>query len=386
MKQPIIAYFQSSACEASQWKTLGVYRAAKHLGWTVLRFDVKSPLQVRDSIRYWNPNAIIVDAVKLSSQMMQNPVFRKLPTVFIDPGMKFAGGRFSCVVQDIEATASVAADELAKTDYASFAFVAWPGRPFWSEARGKAFVNCMKARGREVKIIRPSKRPYSRHAVVCSLEKWLSTLPSPVGILTATDKMSMLVIEAVDKLGLSIPGDVAVIGVDDETFFCESTKPTLSSISLGFENAGYQSIEIARRLLENPRQKPIVEKFQKPRVVVRSSTRRASRHDKSVTVALDFIRAHALEGLSAAAVFSCFSCSRRQAEQRFRAITGKSVTEEIHAVQIDHAKRLIKNPNQKLTAIPHLCGHSSPQFFQRIFRKFVGRTMSGYRRSIEHPI
>ena len=380
--KPTITYFQSSASEASHWKTLGIYRAARQLNWSVLRFDIRSPTQILDDLRYWKPDAVIVDAVMLSSRMVFNQVFRHVPTVFIDPDLRFADGRISCVVQDTDATAAAAADELTKTEFASFAFASWPGRPFWSEARGKSFVQRMKERGHDVAVLRPSERPYSRRSVVHSLEGWLMKLPKPVGILAATDQMSMHVVEAADRIGLSVPGEVAVIGVDDEAFFCENTTPTLSSISLGFDTAGSQAIDIARRLVENPRQKPIVEQFRETHIIVRSTTRRTNRHDRSVTMALDLIRARAAEGLSASEVFSCFSCSRRQAEQRFRAIAGRSVLEEIHAVQVERAKRLIENPNQKLTAIHHLCGHSTPQFFQRLFKQTVGLTMSEYRRKI----
>ena len=385
MKQNIITYFQSSASEASQGKAIGVYRAAKRLGWTVLRFDIRSLAQVRDNLRYWEPSAIIVDAVKLDSHTIFNPIFKQLPTVFLDPDLRFADGRVSCVVQDIDATTAAAADELVKTDFASFAFVAWPGRPFWSEARGRSFAAGMKKRGHEVTVIRPSEPPYSRHSVMRSLEEGLKKLPKPIGLLAATDKMSMQVVEAADRIGLSIPSEIAVLGIDDEALLCENTNPTLSSISLGFDSAGYRAVDLARRLSENPKQDPIVERFHNPRIVLRSSMPRTSRHDKSVMVALDLIRTRATEGLSAAEVFDCFTCSRRQAEQRFRAVAGRSVLEEIHAVQIDRAKRLIENPNQKLTAIPHLCGYSSPQFFQRLFKQTVGLTMSDYRRNIEQP-
>ena len=385
MKQKIITYFQSSASEASQGKAIGMYRAAKRLGWTVLRFDIKSLAQVRDNLRYWEPSAIIVDAVKLDSHAIFNPIFKQLPTVFLDPDLRLADGRISCVVQDVDATTAAAAEELVKTDFASFAFVAWPGRPFWSEARGKSFTKCMKQHGHEVIMIRPSEPPYNRHSVVSSLEEGLKKLPRPIGLLAATDKMSMHVVEAANRIDLSIPSEIAIIGIDDEALLCENTSPTLSSISLGFDSAGYRAVDIARRLSEDPKQNPIVERFHNPHIVIRSSMPRTSRHDKSVTVALDLIRARAAEGLSAAEVFDCFMCSRRQAEQRFRAVAGRSVLEEIHAVQIDRAKRLIENPNQKLTTIPHLCGYSSPQFFQRLFKQTVGLTMSDYRRNIEQP-
>lgn len=80
-------------------------------------------------------------------------------------------------------------------------------------------------------------------------------------------------------------------------------------------------------------------------------------------------------------VASLFHCSRRMAEIRFRATTGHSILDEIHAVQIEHAKNLLANPYVKLTVIPQMCGYGSNAFFMGLFRRITGLTMRQWRRT-----
>ena len=91
------------------------------------------------------------------------------------------------------------------------------------------------------------------------------------------------------------------------------------------------------------------------------------------------IRERALSGITAAEALNCFSCSRRLAERRFRDVAGRSAMDEIHAIQIEHAKKLAAKPFVKLTAIPQMCGHTSSPYFQRLFKRIVGCTMREYR-------
>lgn len=93
----------------------------------------------------------------------------------------------------------------------------------------------------------------------------------------------------------------------------------------------------------------------------------------------------AVSGLSSCDVLEKFNCSRRLAEQRFKAITGRTILDEIHAVQVEHAKKLIAHPFQKLSAIPQLCGHSTAPSFQKLFKRIVGVTMSEFRHQLAHP-
>lgn len=375
----LIAYFHSSATAASMQKIAGVCHAAHDMQWSVLRFDIQSLAQIQKDIQFWQPAGCIVDAVTCSSKILKASVFREVPTVLIDCDPRHLQSDVCCLYQDAAAIARAAADELMRHELASYAFVPWSGKPFWSETRGAAFAEEMKQRGFDIAVFRPRTNMISRQSVIKHLAEWLPQLTLPVGIFTAADPLSEQILEAAQTIGLSIPRDIVVIGVDNDEFFCENTRPMLSSVSQDFENIGKRSVDILRKHIDNPSLPAIQYPVQTIRVVTRSSTRRTIKHDAIVSKSLDLIRERATSGISAAEVISSFPCSRRLAEQRFRAFTGHSIVDEIHAVQIEYAKKLAINPLQKLTSIPTLCGHTTAPYFQKLFLKEVGMTLSEYR-------
>lgn len=380
-----IGYFHTSATEASQRKVTGACRAAHERGWSVLRFDIESHDQIRERLRYWQPDGCIVDAVAADRSILREQAFAKIPTVFIDCDPQFICKSISCITQDPVAIAEMAARELIRHPMKTFAYAAWPDRPFWSETRGSAFARAMKRHGIVVRVFRSDEKPRNRKSVEKSLAEWLRTLLPPIGIFSSADPMSEQVLGAAKSIGLSVPDNIMIIGVDDDAFFCDNTRPTLSSITTDFEAAGRLSVELLEKLIANPHRKPVQIKLSHVQMTTRSSSRRADKHDRQVSSALDLIREQAVSGLSSCDVLEKFNCSRRLAEQRFKAITGRTILDEIHAVQVEHAKKLIAHPFQKLSAIPQLCGHSTAPSFQKLFKRIVGVTMSEFRHQLAHP-
>ncbi|MGH7867600.1 MAG: XylR family transcriptional regulator, partial [Candidatus Dormibacteraceae bacterium] len=78
------------------------------------------------------------------------------------------------------------------------------------------------------------------------LSQWLKSLPKPVGIMACNDVCGREVLQACASAGLHVPDDVAVIGVDNDELMCELSSPSLSSVALNLEGAGYE----AARLLD----------------------------------------------------------------------------------------------------------------------------------------
>lgn len=374
-----ILYFHTTGTASSVPKIEGLYREALRLKWNVRRFDVRTEKQVRETLEFWNPDGIVVDAAA-GNIVLPVEILSRYPTVYLDCNPSLAeSGRVSAVVQDTLSIARAASAELLKHNPRTIAYVGWPERQFWSVRREEVFAACIKKKGHDIQRLRLYDS-WSHRTVITQLVSWLPTLHRPIGIFTATDAMSESVLDAALQLGLSVPDDILIIGVDNDEFICENARPTLSSIAPGFERAGRQAIAILSRLMRSKTASPIVEKFKGASTVTRSSTRRNIQKDKTVTAALDFIRAHATDGISAAEVLKLFTCSRCLAERRFKSVTGHSILDEIHSVQIESAKRLIVKPFQKLDAIPQLCGHSSTAFFQRLFKRETGLTMSEWRK------
>ena len=67
------------------------------------------------------------------------------------------------------------------------------------------------------------------------------------------------------------------------------------------------------------------------------------------------------------------------ADIRFRRATGHSILDEIHAVQLERAQQLARNPNLPLKAISDFCGFTNPNSLRKFFRKATGTTLSAWR-------
>ena len=120
------------------------------------------------------------------------------------------------------------------------------------------------------------------------------------------------------------------------------------------------------------------------RVVRRASTHILAVPDKAVSDALDLIRREACNGLQATHVAALFPCSRRQADNRFRRATGRSILEEIHAVQLERAKELLRDTSVQLKAISDFCGFTNPNSLRKFFLKATGMTMTAWRNAFAH--
>jgi len=69
------------------------------------------------------------------------------------------------------------------------------------------------------------------------LGEWLQALPKPVGVMACDDVRARHILEACASVGLRVPHEVAVIGVDDDEFVCELSDPPLSRSGSGRRSA-----------------------------------------------------------------------------------------------------------------------------------------------------
>ena len=205
-----------------------------------------------------------------------------------------------------------------------------------------------------------------------ALKRWLLHLPKPCGVFAASDAVAKSVLAVCRLAGISVPGDVAVIGVDDNKEICENTVPTLTSIHPDFVQGGRFAARLLARMLHGGRglQKEVV--FDASGIVRRGSTRVFRRKDAEVSVALERIWAPGGLQLAAKEVLSGFRASRRSAEIRFRRTTGRSVLQELSAARAEHAKALLADTRLPVSAVAGQCGYSSLAHFRETFRKATG--------------
>ena len=121
---------------------------------------------------------------------------------------------------------------------------------------------------------------------------WLEGLPKPVAILAANDIPARELADTCLRVGLRLPDDVALLGVDNDDLECGLTSPPLSSVATPARRIGYEAAKLLDELMSGkpaPRE-PI---FLPPMAVVtRQSTDTLAIHYPAVVAALNFIRGH----------------------------------------------------------------------------------------------
>ena len=67
------------------------------------------------------------------------------------------------------------------------------------------------------------------------------------------------------------------------------------------------------------------------------------------------------------------------ADIRFRKATGHSILEEIHAVQLERVKQLLKDSGLQLKSISDFCGFTHPNSLRKFFLRETGMTLGAWR-------
>ncbi len=340
---------------------------------------------VEDLWTFWNPLGAIIDCGGEYNNIDAG-VFGSHPVVFIGHDPDSIPKKCLLVSNDQRETARAAARELLATGYENFAFVHNVDHKKWSHLRERAFSEAIAINGRPCAVLRPSDTENSSVEWIRKLRRFLAALKKPCAVFAANDKTAESVISAATLEGFDSPDDIAIVGVDNYEPICEHVTPRLTSIEPDFRRGGRLA---ATMLLELAASKgewrgARTQTFGPLRVVRRASTRMLSVPDKAVTEALDLIRREACNGLQSARVAAIFPCSRRQADTRFRQATGRSILEEIHIVQLERAKELLRDTTIHLKAISDFCGFTNPNSMRKFFLKATGMTMTAWRNAFAH--
>lgn len=288
--------------------------------------------------------------------------------------------KFSEISSDPQEVSRLAAEHLLERRLTRFAYVGSDDRG-WSKRRETAFQAYLEQRGHAPYIYPMPKRPQDRiwEREQSLLARWISNLPTPIGLFACDDDRGREVLEVCRLVGLNVPEDVAVIGVDNDEVFCELSDPPLSSIALNAETAGYRAAALLDDMMHSrvrKRQKIIVETVG---VVTRRSTDIVAVEDEDIAAALQFIRREQGRGISVEDVVQMVAVSRRNLEKRFRDTIGRSILDEIQLVRLDRAKRLLVETTYPISKVADLAGFGSAGYFIQFFQRRVGKTPRRYR-------
>ena len=360
-------------------KCAGVKAHAAEAGWNVQPVHaLRSRAELAEVVSLWRPAGFVVNCGAGQNGM---PIsnFGRIPTVFFDHPGGAARPAGNCVFNDAAATAKLAARELLALDLPQHAYVGWTKRTEWSTRRLETFSATLELHGFRPAVFDAAARGTSETERINALARWLSSFREPVGVFAANDHVSSLVAAACTLAGLSVPGDVAIVGVDNDEYVCDGSRPTLTSVALDYFAAGRLAAETLDRLMARGTAPSEPTLYPPLGIVRRESTRRFPKSDKLVADAVERIRREACNGLSARDVLKSLPCSRRSAEMRFRAAVGHSILHEIRRVRLETAQDLMRSGAESLDLVANRCGYKSASAFSIFFRAETGMTPTAWR-------
>ena len=362
-----ILYFQPNDCPAGRMKLAGAQDAARAAGVTLqlVESSAVDVRRVRQLLGFWHPDACIVESGD-DVKYCPASAFTGVPTVFIDRDPKSLPRSATTVNIDSGEVGATAARELMSLGLSHFACLPVAKDVFWARDRTAAFVDALKLNGRSCDVFGGSG-----NEMTAAVTRWLAGLPRPCGIFAATDRLGVLLLPAIRRIGASVPDDFAVVGVDNDETLCETSTPTLSSVAPDFRQAGRMAVG---RLLGQIGGMRLL--FGVSRLVRRASSFLPLRHARPGLAAVaDAIRLHACDGLTAAAAAKEMGVSRRLAERLFKEATGRTLLDAIHSRRLERAAELVRESATPLEMIPGLVGWRSATAFRERFRAAFGTTM-----------
>ena len=358
----------------------GIRRFAKTHGWDVLPIppDESQPAQVKPLLTRHRPVGCIVEGAG-SDIYLPPRLFGKVPVVYLDPPNPTARRTAAAIVCDNAAVARLAFRELSAGMHPCLAVVpSFRLRP-WDAARIRTFRALCADAEIPCKVF-GAIRYETGERLVARLADWLVRLPKRSGLFATNDKAALDVVKAARKAMRNIPRELTVIGVDDlpESDGPAST-PSVSSIRLDLELAGYLAAKKLAALLSRRGDQATPETFGPLCVLRRESTRGPGRREPRILEAVEIIRREVGEGLTAAALAARFQGSRKHFERRFREAMGHSVLNEILHMRMSMVLDLLSRPDMRIGAIADFCGFESQRALRKLFRSRFGMSMEEWR-------
>jgi LacI family transcriptional regulator len=335
------------------------------------------------NLQSWNGDGIIADFddPAIASAVVQS----RLPVVGFGSGYGWYAPTSSIpyFFTNNRAVAEMAADHLLALGLRNFAYCGYAHTAIngWSEEREKAFSNKVAARGFACRVYRGHHKTSQWASIQRSLGTWLKSLPKPLGVMAANDNRARQVLEACRAVGLHVPQEVAVVGVDNDELLCQLSSPLLTSVELGAKHLGYQAAQLLDRLMRGRKSRMLRFVVDPLGIVDRQSTELISTTDSVVATAMAFIHNHVSDGVTVQDVLAEVALSRSGLEIRFKDSLGCTIRTAIRRVQLQRARRLVSDTSLALKQIAAGTGFRSVQHMTTLFAKTFGAPPGKYRRA-----
>ncbi|PWJ57739.1 LacI family transcriptional regulator [Dyadobacter jejuensis] len=284
------------------------------------------------------------------------------------------------ITGDYQNTGALGAEYFLKKGFTNFAFYGF-GDIVWSRERAEGFEDRLVSSGHEVHYFEHKKARSTElwYYKPSSLSRWLMSLPKPIGLMTCDDNQGQHITEACRHVGIRIPEEVAVLGVDNDEMICDLSDPPLSSIALDTEKGGYEAGKLMDQMIRNGAQSYYDIVVAPLQVITRHSTDIYATNDRHIASSLKYIHQNIDKNLNVEEVVKQVPLSRRALEKRFLEITGFPIYKYIFNLRIEKFTQKLLDTDMSVFEIAMDMGLTDSKNIARQFRQVKGCSPSEFR-------
>jgi LacI family transcriptional regulator len=292
---------------------------------------------------------------------------------------------FAHVVQDHAKTGQLVAEHFLARGLRHFYF--YSDSENWSQIeRGEGFTAALAAGGHECKWLRwrEGAAEGSAQSQWLRRREWLLTqlraAEKPVAVFAANGTLAVEVQEVCVEANIGVPGDVAIVGIDDYLLSVGAANRSISGVDTNLEEQGYQGAALLDRMMRGAKTPAKAIRIAPAQVITRKSSDILAVNHAGVSRAVHFIAEHFTDAISVDDVARAAGMSRRGLHQAFCEHVGCTPGDKIRKVRLEFAKRLLAESEEKIESIAQQSGYPNLNTFFISFRKTEKTTPAEFRK------
>jgi LacI family transcriptional regulator len=172
---------------------------------------------------------------------------RGLPYVRIAPMLD--PDRGSTVTMDEYDAARAITDHLLQKGHRRIGFMRGPSIHLVSMRRYNGYANALGGKGLRIDPTLIAQGDFSRQSGRDQAAKLFAA--KPTAIFASNDEMAVGIIEAANAAGIDIPGDISIVGFDDNAI-ARTVRPRLTSVRQPLEEMGEVACQVLIERIRNP--------------------------------------------------------------------------------------------------------------------------------------
>ena len=284
---------------------------------------------------------------------------------------------FARVFEDSQKIAELSARYFIDKGFRHFYYLS--EQKFWAtEDRGFYFRQELQKHGFdcEMTFLRADVSDWSK--CFDYLGEKLKSLPKPCAIFCGFDREAQWAAQVAQSLNIQVPETLAILGTANHRMICEWGDVAISSVDSNRRFWCYRAGEVLNEMFEGKVKPEDTFLIPPKEIVERQSSDIASVADRELGKALKFISQHLDKNLTVADVAMEAGVSISTLSRRFKEFRGQSFKQEVNAMKIHEAKKLLREGKLSAVTIAEKLAFSSPYYFYRVFKEVTSMTCMQY--------